>query len=168
MRYHLVYDVANDGPPWLGVAFAVLVLLPAVACLLEIINCVRGGRRSPVTGRPQVAPLAGAIILLLVVGCIEVFLASHTYDAYVQQRRCREWVRAGQYQVTEGTVADYQFRKAGSRFRVADESFDLLEVSAGFTGRFNAPGAAEGSLRDGLPVRLAHREGFVLRVEIAP
>ena len=42
------------------------------------------------TGRPAVAPLAGAIVLLLVVGCVEVFLASHTYEAYVQQRRCAQ------------------------------------------------------------------------------
>jgi hypothetical protein len=55
---------------------------------------------------------------------------------------------------------------AGS-FRVADLSFDVLERSCGFTGRFNATGAAPG-LRDGLRVRLAHREGFILRVEVAP
>src|SRR5262249_29669257 len=123
------------------------------------------------TGRPagvEGAPWVVVIVLFLLTSCLGVFLASYTYEAFVQRRRCQEWARAGQYQVTEGTVADYQYRKAGPRFRVAGVSFDLLNGSAGFTGRFNVPGAAEGSLRDGLPVRLAHREGFILRVEIAP
>jgi hypothetical protein len=57
--------------------------------------------------------------------------------------------------------------RGGSRFRVGGMSFDLLNCSAGFTGRFNAPGAAGSSLRDGLQVCLAHHEGFILRIEIA-
>ena len=171
MQYRLAYDVLNDGPPWLGVAFAILLFLFAVAFFLEIVERISGKRPSPRLRRPgdiAVLPFAVVIVLFLFMGCLGVFLTSYTYGAFVQQQHCQEWVRAGQYQVTEGTVADYQYRRAGPRFRVADSSFDLLNGSAGFTGRFNVPGTAEGSLRDGLRVRLAHQEGFILRVEIAP
>jgi len=170
MQYRFVYDVLNDGPPWLGVAFAVVPLLLAVACVLEILQRVRG-RRPPSPGRRasplEVAPLALEIVSVLLLVSAGVFFASRTYEGFVQQQRCQEWVRSGQYQVTEGTVADYEYRKAGPRFRVADSSFDLLDHSAGFAGRFNIPGAAAESLQEGMRVRLAHREGFVLRVEVA-
>jgi hypothetical protein len=108
------------------------------------------------------------MVAIALLGFFGLFIASKTYEGFVQRQRCKEWAQAGDYQITEGTVADYQYRKAGPRFRVAGSSFDLLDRSAGFTGRFNAPGAAEESLRDGLPVRLAHHGPFILRVEIVP
>jgi hypothetical protein len=97
-----------------------------------------------------------------------LFAARKTYEGFAQLRQCQEWLQAGQYHVTEGSIANYQYRRAGASFRVADSPFDILDRSAGFTGRFNVPGAPQVSLRDGLQVRLAHREGFILRVEITP
>jgi len=113
-----------------------------------------------------VQPFALVIIFFVLMGSVGVFFASLTYDGFMQQQRCQEWVRTGAYQLTEGTVTDYQYRRAGSSFCVAGLSFDLLEPSAGFTGRFNVPGANQDSLREGLPIRLAHQDGFVLRLEI--
>jgi hypothetical protein len=107
------------------------------------------------------------VFFMLVLGSVGVFLASLSYEGFMQRQRCWEWARTGQYQVTEGKVADYQYRKTGSRFRVADAHFDLSGRSVGFTGHFNASGAGHDSLRDGLQVRLTHEEGFILRVEIA-
>jgi hypothetical protein len=171
MEYRLVYDVRNDGHPWFGVAFAIVPLLLAVACFLEVLQRVRGKRPSPLAGRPRgfpVVPLPLLIVAITILGFFGLFSATKSYEGFVRQQRCQEWAQTGEYQVTEGTVADFQFRKAGSRFRIADLSFDLLDRSAGFTGRFNVPGAAEDSLRDGLRVRVAHHEGHILRVEIAP
>jgi hypothetical protein len=45
MQYRLVYDVLDEGPPWFGAAIAILLLLFAVACFLEILERVRGRRR---------------------------------------------------------------------------------------------------------------------------
>jgi hypothetical protein len=172
MQYRLVYDVLNDGFPWFGVAFTVVPLLLAIACGLEMLERIRGKARVPMPRVPgrinlKATPFSLVVVSFLVLASAVVFLASRTYEGYMQRQRCREWTRTGQYQVAEGTITDYQFRKAGARFSVAGLSFELLERSAGFTGRFNVPTRAEGSLRDGSRVRLAHREGFILRLEIA-
>jgi hypothetical protein len=171
MQYRLVYDVLNDGPPWWGVAWVVVLLLFASASFLEIVARVRGKSISPIRipGRANIADLP--LTVVTVIGLLLVFLAvlcaSYTYKVFALWKDCQKWDRAGQYQTTEGTVTDYHFRKAGSSFRVGAQSFDLLNFSAGFTGRFNVPGAPQGSLSDGMRVRLAQREGFILRVEIA-
>src|SRR6266849_1901398 len=102
--------------------------------------CGAGGRPRG-SGLPahgiEVQPFALVIIFFVLMGSVGVFFASLTYDGFMQQQRCQEWVRTGAYQLTEGTVTDYQYRRAGSSFCVAGLSFDLLEPSAGFTGRFN-------------------------------
>jgi hypothetical protein len=173
MHYRLVYDVMNVGFPWIGVFFASVPLLIAVACIVECVERLRGKPPVPmpaprVFGRIPLAatPLPMLILFIALCGVGAVFFGSLTCGAFVQQRQCQEWVRLRTYQVTQGTISDYHFRKAGANFRVAGVPFDLLPRSVGFTGRFNVPRDAEGSLRDGLRVRLAHRDGFILRVEI--
>jgi hypothetical protein len=170
MQYRLVYDVLNDGPPWLGVFFAVLAFLFAAACFLEIRERLRGKRTATTPRQPrsiEVLPASLVVVLgLFMVGLGAIF-AWYTHEAHAQQRQCQVWVRSGEHEVTEGTVAEYEYRRVGTRFRVAGKEFDLSTRSVGFTGRFNEPGAAKESLDDGLPVRVAHREGFILRVEIA-
>jgi hypothetical protein len=169
MNYRLVYDVLNDTTfPWFGVFFAIVPLLLVAASCLELVDRVRGG--GPTSALPRglhTIPIAGLVVAILILSLFGFFSASKTYEGFVQRQQCKEWARAGQYQVTEGAIADYELRKAGATFRVADFSFDLLNRSAGFTGRFNAGAAAQDLLRDGLRVRLAHRDGFILRVEVA-
>jgi hypothetical protein len=169
MSYHVVYDVMNDGFPWFGVALAIVPLLLALVCCLEIVERLRGRRYLPAATRGpglETSPLSVLIISIIVLGFSGFFLASKLHEGLLGRRQCQEWAEAGAYLVTEGTVADYQYRRAGSSFRVAGSSFDLLERSAGFTGAFNVPGAGHDALRDGLLVRLSHRDGFILRVEI--
>jgi hypothetical protein len=171
MHYRIVYDVLNDSVPWFGVLLSIIPLLFCIACCLELVGRVR---RRQVSGTPAVprsleaAPGSVVVISILILGFFGLFAARKTYEGFAQLRRCQDWVQTGQYCVTEGTIAECQYRKAGPRFHVADSTFDLLDRWAGFTGRFNVPGAAPVSLRDGLRVRLAHREGFILRVELAP
>ena len=171
MHYLVVYDVLNDGFPWFGVFFAVVPLLLAVAFVLEFLERVRGKKVSaspaPACGL-EVMPIPLLIVAILILTCAGCFVASKTYEGYVHQQECKEWARTGQYQITEGTVADYHFLRVGANFRVADSSFDLMQNSAGFTGRFNIPGAPEDLLREGSRVRLAHQDGCILRVEVAP
>jgi hypothetical protein len=171
MKYRLVYDVMNDGFPWFGVMLTIVPLLLALAYCLEIGERLRDRRSSPAAGRPgsiETLLLPMLIVSTAVLGLFGLFVAAKMHEGLLSRQQCKEWAQAGVYQVTEGNVADYQYRRAGSSFRVADSSFDLLGRSAGFTGRFNAPGARHDSLRDGLLVRLSHRDGFILRVEIAP
>src|SRR5262249_41903619 len=163
MQYRVVYDVLNDGFPWLAVAFTVVPFLLAIACILEIVRRVRRKQPTPtrrVTGRiPLVmTPLPVVVVFVVVLGFAGVYFAAQMYQGFVQRQRCREWVRTGQCQIVEGTIVDYHYRKAGSSFRVADQSFDLLNAPTSFTGS---------SLANGMQVRLTHREGSALRVEIA-
>ena len=168
MQYRVVYDVLNDSFPWFGVVFAFIPLLLATALFLEFLERVRGNKVSATPARASGLPIPLLIVSILILTCAGLFIAANTYESYVRQLECKEWVRTGQYQVTEGTVADYHFLRVGPSFRVADSSFDLMQNSAGFTGRFNAPGAPEDLFRDGLRVRLAHQDGLILRVEAAP
>ncbi len=171
MQYRLVYDVLNDGFPWFGVVFATVPLLLAVASLLEILQRVRRKQAISTPGHRAsgfaAAPFVLVLVLFLFTGSVGAVFASLTYDGFMQRQRCKEWARAGKYQLTEGTVTGYHYRKAGPAFRVAGLSFDLLDRSAGFTGQFNVPGVTLDSLREGLPIRLAHQERYILRVEIA-
>ncbi len=170
MHYHLVYDVLNDGFPWFGIAFAVLLSLFTFACLIEIRERLRGNSepriRTPGRASMRDLPLAAVVGFTLLMLCFTTLLARDTYDGYSQRLRCREWAQDHQFQVTEGTISDYEYRKAGPRFSVANMVFDMANRSAAFSGRFNFP-AHEESLRNGLHVRLAHRDGYILRIELA-
>jgi hypothetical protein len=173
MQYRLVYDVMNDSElPWFGLALIVILSLLSIVCILEIIARIRAKWPVPTpgdSGRAAVGlkPLSFVIMIFLVLVSAVVFIASETYQGYIQRQRCQEWSRTGQYQVTEGTIANYQFRKAGVRFSVTGLTFDTLERSVGFTGRFNVPTVTPDSLQEGMRVRLAHHEGYILRLEIA-
>jgi hypothetical protein len=170
MQYRLVYDVLNDGPPWLSVFFAILAFLFAAACFLVIRERLLDKRPSETTRQPRsIETLPSTLVLLLglVMICIGGFYGWYSCEAYSQLRQCQELLRTVEYEITEGTITDYEHRRVGTRFRIVDRNFYLSMRFVGFTGRFNAPGARDGSLRDGLRVRLAHRHGFILRVEIA-
>lgn len=170
MNYHLVYDVRNDGLPWFGIALVGIMLLSTVACMLEIRERLRGksdkGVRIPGRANVRDLPIAAVIGLGLFMMCLTVLLASYAFNGYAQRQHCRDWAQANEYQITEGTIGDYWYRKAGPRFNVGAMSFDLAHQAAGFSGNFNVPSREE-SLHNGLHVRLAHRDGYILRVEIA-
>jgi hypothetical protein len=86
--------------------------------------------------------------------------------------QCKEWARSGQYDTAEGVVADHR-REAGkyppTHFRVGDVPFTYKTYEpkvGGFRGGFTAPGTEDLKLRDGLRVRIAYRDGRILRVEV--
>jgi hypothetical protein len=106
--------------------------------------------------------------------CVAVVQIVNTaYPVYRDQMQCREWLRAGQHDTVEGTIADFR-RDAGKNphhhFRVGDVRFTywpLRQHTGGFSGDFTAPGTDNLKLRDGLRVRIAHRDGRILRIEVA-
>jgi hypothetical protein len=171
MKYRVVYDVMNEGFPWMGVLLTVVPLLLGLASCLEIVERLRGRRSALAACRSRTIEALSMPMLIVsttVLGLFGLFIASKAIEGFLSRQQCQEWAEAGAYQVTEGTVADYQYRRAGSSFRVVDSSFDLMGRSAGFLGGFKSTGARHDSLRDGISVRLSHRDGYILRVEIAP
>jgi len=164
MEYRVVYSVLDDGPAGGGAA-ALSVTLLVLAFVLYLARTQGGLSREGqrVSGRavPQ--------LLIVAIAVAGLVLAWIQYEVFLQQRRCKEWVRAGDYKTTVGTLADY--RQGGRAeifyFRVGDITFSSTKRTAGFHGSFTVPGVKASLLRDGLRVRIAHREGYILRIEIA-
>jgi len=165
MHYRLVYDVLNDSFPWFGAAFSSGLLLFAISHIWKTAGRLRGKTTTSlyIPSLPVVVEGALGPILLL----LAALSGLYTYEGLVRRTQLQEWSRNGQYEVTEGLITGYEFRKAGSRFRVGNVTFDLLNHPGGFTNRFNIPADEGGSLRNGLQVRLAYRDRAILRVEIA-
>jgi hypothetical protein len=98
------------------------------------------------------------------------------------QRRCRRWLRSGQWTLTEGEVAGYESRsieisrsRKGTRvrrevtFRVGQESF-LLTTDPPHGGfRLNDLdwiGDHTAFIWNGVRLRVTHHEGRILRIEV--
>ena len=92
------------------------------------------------------------------------------FNAYPEYRKFRTAYAMGQYEVIEGRVERFRpmpyeghslesFVVAGTRFSYSDF------VS---TPGFNNTASHGGPIRDGLWVRIAHRNGVILKLEIRP
>ena len=163
MEYQVVYDVLDDGWPWDSVLNGLLALGLFLAYLLAR----RGGRPSASGIAASRSRLSWWLLVLggvtvLVFGCLGLF-------AVLQQRQCKEWDRTGDYEVAEGAVSAYyrDSKPSSERFRVGELTVSCWGRSAGYRGRFNAPGVSGLVLRNGIRARIAHRDGLVLRVEVA-
>jgi hypothetical protein len=82
-----------------------------------------------------------------------------------------ELVRAaerGDYDVAEGPVTDYELTGSNSRwhesFKVGGVAFSYSSGSANLG--FGQPAPRGGPIRPGLHVRIAHRDGVILRLEV--
>lgn len=100
------------------------------------------------------------------------------------QRQCKEWRATGKYQVIEGVLSeftrrtdfhvrrrlgrppppDYRCLVGGKSFTWSDNI--VMQCRAGFQGLFTAPDVPDDILREGAWVRIAFREGYVLRIEV--
>lgn len=170
MNYRVVYDVLDDVA--LPSHTFPLVFLGAAAFFMlgwvGLTYCIR--KTNPESGlsmRPGVV-IGGFFVCL---GVSQV--VTGTWSVYRDQARCKEWVRAGDHETTEGTVTQHR-RESGksppTHFQVGDVRFTYRTYepkTGGFSGEFTAPGAEGLKLRDGLRVRLAHRDGRILRIELA-
>jgi hypothetical protein len=161
VEYRVIYDVREDAWPWLSAAPPLLIGLLAVLCY---------GRRG---GRAPDEPPAGwrpSRWLLPLLGLTFLYFAWNAADAFLGHSRCRGWAEAGQYEVTEGRAADYRSygKPSSESFRVEDFAYDGSAGRAGYRGRFTAPGVRADALRDGASIRVAHRSGCILRIEVAP
>jgi hypothetical protein len=175
MKYHVVYDVRDAGWSLLtaGETHFMLVGL-GVTILLGFLywrgmGYINGRRTSEVDAGKKFAGLFLPLLFALIGGWQ---VATNNYPAYLENRRFQEWVRQGDYQTVEGAVTDYSLgRKYGSAgFRVGDVRFTYPRMGhskGSFRGQFTAPGTESLRLENGVKVRVAHREGRILRIEIA-
>lgn len=113
-----------------------------------------------------------------VAGCILIaagliILTGTTIPAIRDQLRCRKWLLTGEHQTATGGVSDFRRdagKNAARRFRVGETDFAYWAINspiAGFRGDFTTPDATQLKLRDGLSLRIAHRDSRILRIEVA-
>ena len=172
MTYHTLYDVADDSA-FAGREAGLVFLLVAVgwtALWLLIHWLIRRTRPAAVDGRWNW--LGGLVVGVVLIAVGVAVVVTDTYPAYLVQRQCREWVKAGDYQTAEGPVTDFRVENGKSpprHFQVAGLPFTYrmsTNDGGGFRGTFTAPGAEDRRLANGLQVRIAHRDGRILRIEV--
>jgi hypothetical protein len=170
MTYRVVYDVL-DSESSLQNSGGLRILLVALVFMILLIFVYwrslgyQEGR--PLSGQDQGPRILGGIFFLglfVLAGAWEV--ATQTYPEYVEEQRCKEWARSGDYQTAEGPV----IHLGKNSFQVGEARFPYFRKysnTGGFYGKFTAPGTEGLRLRPGLKVRIAHQEGRILRIEIA-
>jgi hypothetical protein len=170
VNYRVVYDVLDDVPIPAreeGLIFLGAALFWTILWVV-LTRCIRA--RSPGKGPPV---RAGVVIggLFICLGLVTVVRG--TYPMFVDQKRCKEWARAGDFLTEEGRITAF-VRESGrnppTHFQVGAVRFTYrgsATRTGGFRGTFTDPGARDLRLRDGLAVRIAHRDGRILRIEVA-
>jgi hypothetical protein len=105
--------------------------------------------------------------------CIGTWMAAtETYPLFADQRQCKDWARAGNYQMAEGRVTGLireRGRNQPTHFKVGSADFTyhgFQPWTGGFHGVCMAPDAQDLCLREGLPVRIAYYDGRILRIEV--
>ncbi len=172
MTYQLAYDVLDD--QILPSSGGGVVLLVVTLIWLGFWGAAyRWAEMSP----PRHREMRWAWIPVALFAVLAIWLtATRDYPSFADQRQCRTWSRTGDYETTEGRVS---LRPSGppdgNRYRrdfwVGDVPFTYyryLNVGrGGFQGSFTAADAANLLLSEGLRVRIAHRNGRILRIETA-
>jgi hypothetical protein len=153
MEYQVAYDVVTEGlrgalPTDYYIAWAVTV----VGGICAIYYGIR---------RRQVRPVLVGLF----------FGGFFTYWAVVGYRRQASLIasaRTGDYQVAEGVVTNFRPRpksgKGFEEFTVNQLRFAYLDGTQGVG--FSQDVTAGGPIREGLQVRVSHRDGRILKLEI--
>jgi hypothetical protein len=170
MTYRVVYEVLDDSllphKGGLGLLVVVLVWLGVFVAVHLF------GKSSP----EQRRKMRWAWLPVGLLAAVAVWLiATRDFPSYADQRQCREWVRTGAFEVVEGRVSDLsppdrvrRPRHPRIDFRVGGVPFSYRYGQlgrGGFQGTFTAADAQ--AISEGLPVRIAHRDGRILRIETA-
>lgn len=154
-RYTVVYDVLRDG---IGIA-------PVGVCLGMLLG-LGFGIALLIHERKQRKPIGGLIVGLILWGTAALFGGG---NVIYQHLRCVAWAKSGNYEVVEGRVTGFQPRSAGQksseRFTVKGLTFAYSDSNLG-QGGFRYPFGPHGRLQDGTRVRVAHRQGRILKLEI--
>jgi hypothetical protein len=155
MPYETVFEISRKPFPWWFPACGLAVVAFGWLLAKRVIR----SRSASGTGRKWVGWSIMGIGLLWTICFASVYSKYHRYNSAY---------RSGQYSVVEGIVEDFRpmphegcececFRVKAVTFCYSDEV-----VSAGF----NQSASHGGPIRDGLPVRIAHRDNQILKLEI--
>ena len=150
MNYKIVYDASTAGFQY-GVIAVVLVMVTFGAVVI-----IWGSQKIP---RTLSILWTSGWLLLGGLGAANV---------NYQRWQCRQWAKTPQqYDLVEGPVADYklktisghsteQFQVNGVRFKYSDHDISK--------GGFNDTAFNGGPIREGLQVRIAYRDGRILKL----
>jgi hypothetical protein len=173
MHYRVAYDVLDDGA-LVGRAHELAFLGFALAWTTVWCLVYRFNRGLSPEKRKQMR--GGFVVGALFIAVGAWLVLTRTLPRYREQRQCQAWLRSGEVETVEGVIRDFDpATKSGGRhkpytdFRVGDARFSYAGWEpkvGGFQGDFTDPAASDLRLRDGLPVRISHREGRILRIEV--
>ncbi len=153
MEYHVIFDVATKGFPWSGWA------IPFCGSLIGVVLLARAIRAK------RKIPIMTLLVALWFTG-ISIFAVW----MYLRERTALiDALHNGRVLVVEGRVHSFKPGRAmrGSTiecFSVDSQRFCYSEYSLG--PAFNDTAAWGGPIRDGLQLRLHHRDRAIVRLEV--
>jgi hypothetical protein len=170
MHYRVAYDVLQEAyDPRFDTPLLVMFLLALFMTVVSFWMVLRRGGEPDRWNRGGGTKAGCGLLVLPVFVLVVGWLLCRPL---LGQRQAKAWAGVGDYEITEGTVAGLGHpRKGGTFLKVADVPFyyyppDGTRAEGGFHGTFTDPGIPADALRLGLPVRIAHHGGVILRIEI--
>jgi hypothetical protein len=152
--YVVVYDILRDGIGVVPVAVCLGMLIP-FGVVLGLL----------VAQRKQRKPVVGGVVWLVLWGTASLLGGG---NVLYQHFRCVVWARSGDFQVLEGRVTQFHPMargKGSENFTVNGVTFSYGDRNLG-QGGFRYSFGSGGQLHEGVQVRVSHREGRILKLEI--
>jgi hypothetical protein len=157
--YFIVYDILRDG---IGVAPVAVCLGILIVFGVVAIGMVVTARKE----RKERKPIVGIVVWLVLWGIASLLGGG---NVLYQHFRCVAWARSGDFQVLEGRVTQFHPNvrgvKGNERFTVNGFTFSYSDSALG-QGGFRYPFGPDGQLHEGVQVRVSHRDGRILKLEI--
>ena len=158
--YRVVYDALEQGHPLEDYVFLILWFLGLVVPFFLL---TRARSQNKIrTKQLVVFTITWGVFWGVVGGLVNL-------NAFLKQSECQKWLRTGDYIVTEGIVEKFDpapysghknesFELNGYRFEYSD--FDRSK------GCFNNTSSHGGPIYEGRKVRIYHKDGIILRIEV--
>ena len=152
--YLVVYDILRDG----------IGLAPVGVCL-GMLAGLGLGIFLFVKLRKEAKPVGCIVVWLLCWAAGTLFGGG---NVLFQHFRCAAWARSGNFAVVEGPVTDFQPHTSSHKresFTVKGQTFEYSDANLS-RGGFRYSFGPSGLMHVGAHVRVAHREGRILKLEI--
>lgn len=152
--YVVVYDILRDG----------IGLVPVGVCLAMLAG-LGLGIFVFVKLRRESKPVGGLVVWLLLWAAGTLFGGG---NVLFQHFRTAAWARSGNFEVVKGPVTDFQPHTRSHKresFIVQGLTFEYSDANLS-RGGFRYSFGPDGLMHVGAHVRVAHREGRILKLEI--
>jgi hypothetical protein len=147
----VVYDILRDG---IGIA-------PIGVCLGMLVG-LGCGVGMLISLRKQGKPVGGIIFWLIAWTAGTLVGGGNVLG---QHFRCVSWAKSGDFEVAEGQVTHFEPLQKTESFTVAGITFSYGDANLS-RGGFRSQFGPNGLLHEGAHVRVSHREGRILKLEI--